>query len=70
MSLLFSDPDTSYYTSRSYYYTGLSSDGYAYVINVFHWNYAWFDGWGLAIMVSDFDGRPLRLSRAGSGKGI
>jgi hypothetical protein len=55
-SLLFTEPVTSRYTSRSFYYTGLSCEGYAYIINVFHWRYAWFDGWGLAVVASDFDG--------------
>jgi hypothetical protein len=55
-SLLFADPVTGHFSSRSFYYTGLSSDGYVYIINIFRWRYGWFDGWGLAIVVSDFDG--------------
>jgi hypothetical protein len=55
-SLLFTEPVTNRYTSRSFYYTGMTCDGYVYVIQVFHWHYAWFDAWGVAILASDFTG--------------
>jgi hypothetical protein len=55
-SLLFTEPVANRYASRSFYYTGLTRDGYVYVIQVFHWHYAWFDGWGVAVLASDPDG--------------
>ncbi|OHD72508.1 MAG: hypothetical protein A2177_10945 [Spirochaetes bacterium RBG_13_68_11] len=55
-SLLFSEPVTTRNASRSFYYTGVSFDGYVYVIQVFHWHYGWFDGWGVTILASDSNG--------------
>ena len=55
-SLLFPQPVTNRYASRSFYYTGVTRSGYVYVIQVFRWHYAWFDGWGVAVLASDFDG--------------
>jgi hypothetical protein len=55
-SLLFPQPVTNRYASRSFYYTGVTRGGYLYVIQVFRWHYAWFDGWGVAVLASDFEG--------------
>jgi hypothetical protein len=56
-SLLFSDPAGRYCRNRSFYYTGLTSDGASWTVQLFHWRYAWLDTWGAAIVVCDPDGR-------------
>ena len=56
-SLLFSDPVTRHCRNRSFYYTGLTRDGTIWIVQIFHWRYAWLDAWGVAIVVSDPDGR-------------
>jgi hypothetical protein len=55
-SLLFADPRTNHYSSRAFYFTGWCRSGYCWVIHLFHWRYAVFDGWGIVVVVSDFDG--------------
>ena len=54
--LLFPDPHTSHFYSKCFYYTGLLSNGYLYIIHLFHWKYGILDGWGIMTLVTDFEG--------------
>jgi hypothetical protein len=60
--LFFRDPDTRHWASRSYYCTGLSRDGYVYIIQLYHWRYAWLDRWGFSVLASDLEGNCLKHS--------
>jgi hypothetical protein len=37
--LFFADPVSSHFTGRSHYFTGLTVDGYVYIINIFRWKF-------------------------------
>jgi hypothetical protein len=54
--ILFKDPFTKLFGSRAFHFLGCLDNGTQYVINVFHWEYAFLGGWGMSVMVIEPDG--------------
>jgi hypothetical protein len=54
--VLFNDPFTKLFGSRAFHFLGYLDNGTQYVINVFHWEFAFLGGWGMSVLVIQPDG--------------